>query len=129
MDDKQQIRKPKFVQNDMYCPTYSPRKKLGIFTKMPKIVCNIKMRAGSLFCKSVQNSRKTFSDKWGQLSTSGNMLCKFHLFCALPLFLDYLQQKSNRKWVTYCPDFYPGDPRGNSYFFRKLCVNIKYQGK
>ena len=31
--------------------------------------------------------------------------------------------------MTYCPNFSPGGPRGNSYFFRKLCINITDQGK
>ena len=57
------------------------------------------------------------------------MWCAYHPFCTLPLFLDDLQQKSNWKLETYCPNFSPGDLRGNSYFFRKLCINIKYQGK
>ena len=63
---------------------------LVIFVKMVKIVRNVNVRAVSFFHKSTQNSQKTFSVKCDQFSTSGNMLCTSHHFCALHLFLDDL---------------------------------------
>ena len=129
MDVKQQKNKSQFVKNELHSPTCPPRKKMGIFAKMTNIVHSINIRTVSLFCKIVQNVQKTFSAKYDQFSTSENMLYTHHHFCTLVLCIDDLQQKSNRKWVTYCPNFSPGDLRGNSYFFRKLYINIKHQGK
>ena len=51
IDVKQQKNKSQFVKNELHSPTCLPRKKMGIFAKMTKIVHSINIRTVSLFYK------------------------------------------------------------------------------
>ena len=59
LDDKQQQNKSQFGKNDIYFPTYTPRKKLVLFAKMTKIIRNIKIRTVSFFCKKCAKFSKS----------------------------------------------------------------------
>ena len=120
LDVKPQKNKSKFVKNELYFTVYPPRKKLVIFAKMTKIMCNIKIRTVSLFYKKHVKFPKNVFWQMRTICTCGvHVMYSAPFLCITPVAWWFTIKKQS-KMSDILSKFLPGGPPGKFVLFPKI---------